>query len=79
MKRQFTQAPQPVSQAGAFRSDAAYTFKELNRRGFGPAALREMQRNGLRSRECGRQKIVLGCDLLEFFESLEPVTLRATS
>jgi hypothetical protein len=63
--------------AGVFFSQAAYTFAELRRRGFGAAALRELQRSGLPSREVGRQKLVLGEDLIEHLKNLPPVTLPA--
>ena len=64
-----------ITAVGVFRPDEVYTFAELRRRGFGSAALREMQRNGLLTRESGRQKVVLGSDLLDYFANLEPVTL----
>lgn len=69
------QSQQPA--AGVFHAGAAYTFQELRRRGFGAAALREMQRNGLPSRECGRQKLVLGEDLIDHLKGLLAVTLPA--
>lgn len=61
-------AQQPAVAAGVFHASAAYTFAELRRRGFGAGALREMQRRGLPCRRIGKMKLVLGADLLAFFE-----------
>ena len=68
-------AKRPSAATGTFDRSTAYTFAELRKRGFGACALREMQRRGLRTREVGRIKVVLGEDLIEFFEKLDPVTL----
>ena len=61
---------------GVFTASAAYSFDALRARGFGSAALREMQKQGLKARLVGRQKIVLGSDLLAFFEQLPVEQLR---
>ena len=64
---------------GVFRLDEVYTFSELRRRGFGSEALRAMQSKGLLARVTGRQKIVLGADLIEYFAGLEPESTSAAS
>jgi hypothetical protein len=67
---------QKTAQAdGVFARDHAYTLSELRRRGFGASALREMQRRGLAARRVGKVKIVLGADLLAFFEQAPVETL----
>lgn len=63
------------TEPGVICADCAYTFAELRNRGFGAAALREMQRNGLPSREFGRQKFVLGAEFIAWLNSLPPITL----
>lgn len=65
-----TATAQQTPSGGVFHATAAYTFQELRRRGFGAAALREMQRSGLKARRVGKVKIILGGDLLEFFSGL---------
>lgn len=55
---------------GEFQGGAAYTFAEMRRRGFSAAALREMQRRGLLVRRFGKMKLIVGRDLLHFFEQL---------
>lgn len=71
--------PQAQPVAGVFRPDEVYTFSELRRRGFGSDALRKMQSGGLLARVSGRQKIVLGCDLLDYFAGLQPVSQPGAS
>ena len=69
---------EPATGSGVFHPGAAYTFHELRRRGFGAAALREMQRHGLQARRIGKQKIVLGADLLAYFEAAPVETLSGS-
>lgn len=73
------QTPNPSTPTpGTFNSAVAYSFQELGRRGFGSAALREMQRRGLPARRVGKVKIVLGSDLLDYFAALPVERLDAS-
>ena len=72
------EAQLPAFGAGVFHAGAAYTFQELRRRGFGAAALREMQRHGLQARRIGKLKVVLGADLLAYFEQAPIETLSGS-
>jgi hypothetical protein len=53
------------------RADEIYPLPEFRRRlGLGAAAMRTARRQGLRVRQLGRTRYVLGRDALEFFGSL---------
>lgn len=69
---------QPAQAAGSFNAACAYSFAALRARGFGGATLREMQRKGLKARRIGKQKIVLGADLLAYFEAAPVETLSGS-
>lgn len=74
-----TKTMQPTqAAAGTFNATCAYSFAALRARGFGGATLREMQRNGLKARRVGKQKIVLGTDLLAYFEQAPIETLSGS-
>jgi hypothetical protein len=64
---------------GVFRRDEAYSFEALRGMGFGAAALREMQRDGLKARRAGRLKVVLGSDLIDYLENLPIEQLTRSS
>lgn len=55
---------------GVFSAHECYTFRELRRRGLKATLLRLMQARGMKARRLGKDKIVLGSDLLEFFATL---------
>ena len=69
--------PSTAKADGVFDPRCAYSFSALQARGFKAAALREMQRRGLAARRAGRLKVVLGADLMNYFESLPVDQLAA--
>jgi len=61
-------APRPL---GSIRGDEAMPSEEFRRRfGMSDKAWRAMLRRGLRAIPCGKIKVVMGSDALEFFRSL---------
>ena len=63
----------PPAPTGAVRRDELLTLAELGRRlGCGEKSLRHAQADGLRTIRppWGRQKLVLGADVLAYFEQL---------
>lgn len=63
-------------EAGIIRHDESYslsTFRAFT--GMGSAALREAKLKGLKIRQSGRKRYVLGKDWLSYLESLDAVTV----
>jgi hypothetical protein len=60
-------------QDGYIAADAIYTLDALRARlRLGAAAMRTARRNGLKVRQLGRCKFVIGRDLIEWLERQEP-------
>ena len=63
--------PRPTTPAGSIRSDELLPLSEVRRRlGIGYKTAAKAQRDGLRTIPYGRQKFVLGADILAFFRDL---------
>ena len=61
-------------QPGVIKADELYTFPEFKKRtGLGQAAIREAKKRGLVVRQIGRNKYVLGADIIEFVRDVAKV------
>jgi len=61
----------PIKASGSIRADEILMLPELRRRfGWGPHVVRQARQAGLRFVSFGRQKFVLGSDLIDFFRRL---------
>lgn len=65
-------ASAPRLYIGSISAGEVMTLREAARRlGIGAAGMRQAQRAGLKCVPFGRQKFVLGADVLKFFEQLK--------
>lgn len=61
--------PNPFGRAGSISAFEALTLPEFRARfNLGAAAMRKARRDGLQVRQLGRNKYVLGKDVIEFLE-----------